>query len=133
MVIIFANSTSLGFAIFIMVIFSVFVQAAEGSSYGIVPYVDPPVTGSIAGIVGAGGNTGAVCFGIGFRQLSYKKAFTLMGLVIIASSVLSIFIFIKGHASLLMGSDSDEVKAAWKGETTGKNAKTLTVPEPAAA
>jgi len=133
MVIIFANSTNLAFAIFIMVIFSVFVQAAEGSSYGIVPYVDPPVTGSIAGIVGAGGNTGAVCFGLGFRQLSYKRAFILMGLVIIASSVLSIFIFIKGHASLLMGSDSDEVKAAWKGESTGKNAKTLTVPEPAAA
>eukprot|EP00957_Ditylum_brightwellii_P201953 15327940-Ditylum_brightwellii.AAC.1 len=34
--------------------------AAEGTSYGIVPYVNPPCTGSIAGIVGAGGNTGAV-------------------------------------------------------------------------
>ena len=29
------------------------VQAAEGSTYGIVPYVNPPVTGSIAGVVGA--------------------------------------------------------------------------------
>lgn len=28
------------------------------SLLGIVPYVNPPVTGSIAGIVGAGGNTG---------------------------------------------------------------------------
>mmetsp|Transcript_30963 Transcript_30963/g.64887 ORF Transcript_30963/g.64887 Transcript_30963/m.64887 type:complete len:236 (+) Transcript_30963:38-745(+) len=79
MVFIFANTKSLGLAIFIMVIFSSFVQAAEGSSYGIVPYVNPPVTGSIAGIVGAGGNTGAVCFGLGFRQLETKAAFLLMG------------------------------------------------------
>lgn len=45
MVIIFANSNSLGGAIAILVFFSLFVQAAEGSSYGIVPYVDPPSTG----------------------------------------------------------------------------------------
>ena len=50
MVLVFANTKSLGLAIFIMVIFSSFVQAAEGSSYGIVPYVNPPVTGSIAGV-----------------------------------------------------------------------------------
>ena len=50
MVLVFANTKSLGLAIFIMVIFSSFVQAAEGSSYGIVPYVNPPVTGSISGV-----------------------------------------------------------------------------------
>ena len=64
MVLIFANTGKLGGAIVVMVFFSIFVQAAEGSSYGIVPYVNPPVTGSIAGIVGAGGNTGAVGFGM---------------------------------------------------------------------
>merc|ERR1712045_206083 len=79
MVLIFAQTKSLGLAIFILVIFSSFVQAAEGSTYGIVPYVDPPATGSISGIVGAGGNTGAVCFGLCFRQLGMRKGFTLMG------------------------------------------------------
>ncbi|KAL7531426.1 hypothetical protein ACHAXR_004036 [Thalassiosira sp. AJA248-18] len=53
-----------------MVIFISFVKAAEGSSYGIMPYVNPPVTGSIAGIVSAGGNTGADCISLGFRQLA---------------------------------------------------------------
>jgi len=129
MVLIFANTGSLGLAIFIMVIFSSFVQAAEGSSYGIVPYVNPPVTGSIAGIVGAGGNTGAVCFGLGFRNLETKQAFVLMGLCIIASGVLSLFIFIKGHAGLIMGQDSEEAIAAWKGLASA-NAGTLEVPLP---
>jgi len=105
LVLIFANSNSLGGAIVIMVFFSLFVQAAEGSSYGIVPYVDPPNTGSISGIVGAGGNTGAVGFGMGFRQLSYKSAFMIMGFSIIGSSVLSIFINIKGYSGLLWGKD----------------------------
>merc|ERR1712232_94712 len=111
---------TLGAAIVVMVFFSLFVQAAEGSSYGIVPYVNPPATGSIAGIVGAGGNSGAVGFGMGFRQLSAKSAFILMGCTIIGSSVLSLFIFIKGHAGLIMGKDDPDV---------GKQ-QTIAVPEP---
>lgn len=131
MVLIFANTTSLGLAIFIMVIFSSFVQAAEGSSYGIVPYVNPPVTGSIAGIVGAGGNTGAVGFGLGFRQLETKQAFVLMGSCIIASGFLSLFVCIKGHAGLVTGQDSEEAIAAWKKMGgAAPAAATLTVPEP---
>ena len=103
----------------IMVFFSVFVQAAEGSTYGIVPYVNPPCTGSIAGIVGAGGNMGAVCFGLAFRQLDWKPAFYVMGGVIFASGAFSSLIHIKGHAGLLWGTDSEENKA-----------QTLAVPEP---
>lgn len=119
MVFIFANSNSLGLSIAIMVLFSIFVQAAEGSTYGIVPYVNPPCTGSIAGIVGAGGNTGAVCFGLAFRQLDWKPAFYVMGGVIFASGAFSSLIHIKGHAGLLWGTDSEENKA-----------QTLAVPEP---
>mmetsp|Transcript_32089 Transcript_32089/g.76682 ORF Transcript_32089/g.76682 Transcript_32089/m.76682 type:complete len:492 (+) Transcript_32089:163-1638(+) len=131
MVFIFSNSNSLGVAIFVMVIFSVFVQSAEGSTYGIVPYVNPPVTGSISGVVGAGGNCGAVGFGLGFRQLETKQAFTLMASTIIASGALTFLICIKGHRGLITGQDSEESIAAWK-KTGGAApaAGTLQVPEP---
>jgi len=119
LVIVFANTSTLGGAIAVMVFFSLFVQAAEGTSYGIVPYVDPPYTGSISGIIGAGGNTGAVCFGLGFRQLEYKQAFVLMGTCIMASSVLSAVVVIPGHAGILFGKD----------EAPAKTSQTLTVPE----
>jgi NNP family nitrate/nitrite transporter-like MFS transporter len=132
MVFIFANTTSLGLAIFIMVIFSCFVQAAEGSTYGIVPYVNPPCTGSIAGIVGAGGNTGAVCFGLGFRNLGTMQAFYLMASCITISGVISALIFIKGHAGLLSGNDSPEVIAAWK-KTGATGSNTLEIPQMDAA
>ena len=120
LVLVFANTGTLGGAIVVMVFFSLFVQAAEGSTYGIVPYVDPPATGSISGIVGAGGNSGAVGFGMGFRQLDYGPAFTIMGVSIVASAFLSVLINIKGHAGLFFGQD----------DPTPAKTETLAVPEP---
>jgi len=64
-----ANRKSLGTTTAYMVFFSVSVQGAEGSTFGIVSYVCPSSMGSVCGIVGAGGNAGAVGFGLGFRQL----------------------------------------------------------------
>ena len=130
MVFIFANSNSLAGAIVIMVVFSTIVQSAEGSTYGIVPYVNPPVTGSIAGVVGAGGNCGAVGFGLGFRQLETKEAFYLMASCICASGLLTVFICIKGHAGLFTGQDSEEAIAAYKKTGQSQAQQTLTVPEP---
>eukprot|EP00560_Eucampia_antarctica_P004380 CAMPEP_0197840216 /NCGR_PEP_ID=MMETSP1437-20131217/45474_1 /TAXON_ID=49252 ORGANISM="Eucampia antarctica, Strain CCMP1452" /NCGR_SAMPLE_ID=MMETSP1437 /ASSEMBLY_ACC=CAM_ASM_001096 /LENGTH=541 /DNA_ID=CAMNT_0043449789 /DNA_START=56 /DNA_END=1683 /DNA_ORIENTATION=+ len=126
LVFVFANTTNLLAAIICMVFFSIFVQAAEGSTYGIVPYVNPPATGSIAGIVGAGGNVGAVCFGLCFRQMDTKDALYAMGGAILFSGVLSVLINIKGHRSMLWGQDSDTVKAAWQ----GRGETILSVPEP---
>jgi NNP family nitrate/nitrite transporter-like MFS transporter len=67
----------------------------------IVPYVNPPVTGSISGIIGAGGNCGGVVFGFCFRQLSAKSAFIAMGSMIMVSSIFSVFIAIQGESRLL--------------------------------
>lgn len=122
LVLVFANTGTLGSAIAVMVFFSLFVQAAEGSTYGIVPYVDPPATGSISGIVGAGGNTGAVCFGLGFRNLEYDQAFTLMGCCILASCLPSVFINIKGHSAMLWGTDEES-------PVETKDPQTLSIPE----
>eukprot|EP00550_Attheya_septentrionalis_P000537 CAMPEP_0198282880 /NCGR_PEP_ID=MMETSP1449-20131203/2608_1 /TAXON_ID=420275 /ORGANISM="Attheya septentrionalis, Strain CCMP2084" /LENGTH=544 /DNA_ID=CAMNT_0043979297 /DNA_START=271 /DNA_END=1905 /DNA_ORIENTATION=+ len=101
MVIVFAFSSKLSTAIAVLVFFSIFVQAAEGSTYGIVPYVNPPVTGSVSGIIGAGGNCGGVVFGFCFRQLSAKSAFIVMGSLIMVSSLFSVFIAIQGETRLL--------------------------------
>ena len=44
----------------LLFLFSVCVQAAEGLSFGIVPYISRPALGVVSGMVGAGGNGGAV-------------------------------------------------------------------------
>mmetsp|Transcript_16086 Transcript_16086/g.32574 ORF Transcript_16086/g.32574 Transcript_16086/m.32574 type:complete len:520 (-) Transcript_16086:75-1634(-) len=118
LVLIFCNVNDIGAAVSVMVCLAICSQAASGSTYGIVPYVDPPATGSIAGIVGAGGNTGAVAFGFGFLSMSYKDAFILMGSIILGTSLLSVFILIKGQSGLLFG----------KAATPTKVPQTLAVP-----
>lgn len=132
LIFVFAHTKSLAGSIVVLVFFSVFVQAAEGSTYGIVPYVDPPSTGSISGIVGAGGNIGAVCFGFAFQNLDTKDAFITMGACVFGAAALSGLVAIKGHRSLLCGEDNDVVKNAWKNASMANNT-TLQVPKEDAA
>ena len=109
LVCLFSLTDTLATAIVVMVFFSIFVQAAEGSTYGIVPYVDYSVTGSIAGVVGAGGNVGGVIFSLFFREFDNHRAFLWMGFIVLASSLLTVFIAISGHRALLCGLDASEV------------------------
>ena len=111
LVVVFSKTVTLGGAIIVMIAFSIFVQSAEGSTYGIVPYVNPDVTGSISGIVGAGGNVGGVLFATIFRQLQYRNAFAAMGVGAMISSLCTIPVRIPGHASLFCGDDAPEVLA----------------------
>lgn len=108
-IIIFAYATRLGGAIATMCVFSIFTQAVEGAIYGVVPYVSKLYTGSVAGLVGAGGNTGSVVFGFGFRGLDYRDAFIMMGSIVMASSLTSFFIKIPCHAGLVTGEDNHAV------------------------
>lgn len=107
---IFAEMGNLAASVVMLTVFSIFVQGAEGSTYGIVPYVNRVSPGAVAGIVGAGGPTGAVSFGLVFRQLPNdpEKAFRIMAGVVLASGVMSIFLNIKGHRGILFGKDAPE-------------------------
>merc|ERR1712048_1431150 len=50
-------------ALSVLIFFSIFVQMAEGTSYGIVPFMNPKQLAIISACVGAGGNLGAVIAG----------------------------------------------------------------------
>jgi NNP family nitrate/nitrite transporter-like MFS transporter len=101
--------TELWSAILMLTIFSIFVQAGEGSTYGIVAYVDPAAPGAVSGIVGAGGPSGAVAFGFGFLFLSnIQHAYFLMASGVTFSALLSLFINIKGHEGILVAAPENE-------------------------
>ena len=88
----------------VLVIFSSTVQMVEGMTFGIVPYVDPKNTGAVCAVVGAWGNIGAVMWGFLFRECyigDLRGGFTMLGVIIILSSVFTVFIKIHGHSSLL--------------------------------
>ncbi|GMH80829.1 hypothetical protein TrST_g10640 [Triparma strigata] len=115
----------IGPAIAVLVFFSSFVQSAEGATYAIVPFVDPANTGSISGIVGAGGNIGAVCFGFVFREYSndQNKAFLIMGIVVGAISLTCFLINVPGYAGILFGTENEAVANAQLAQTGGLNVK----------
>jgi NNP family nitrate/nitrite transporter-like MFS transporter len=50
-----------------LVSFGLFVHIAAGATYSVVPFIKPNGVGAVAGIVGAGGNAGAVLAGLLFR------------------------------------------------------------------
>ncbi|NOZ42308.1 MAG: NarK family nitrate/nitrite MFS transporter [Alphaproteobacteria bacterium] len=58
---------------------SFFVQAGEGAVFATVPLIRRPMTGQIAGMVGAYGNVGAVCFLIVFSFISPSLFFMVIG------------------------------------------------------
>jgi NNP family nitrate/nitrite transporter-like MFS transporter len=111
-VMVFSKARTLSGAIAALMTFSVFVQGAEGSTFGIVPYLNPNVTGTVAGIVGAGGNSGAVIFSILFRQMEYRDAFFWMGAATTVISTLSSFVWIKGYEGLFFRKRVIPVKAS---------------------
>jgi len=91
--ILFSRMESFGVSIAVMFIFSIFVQSAEGATFAIVPYADPLNTGSVCGFVGAGGNTGAVIWGLIFIfSDTMANGFMYIGIVVVAVGFVGVLI-----------------------------------------
>lgn len=101
----FSSCKTLRSTLFAMFFFSTFTQMAMGTCFGIVPYVDGPNTGSVAGIVGAGGSIGAIILGNVFRTNTYSYSFKYMGMYAIIMALLTPFIVIKNHAGICYGKE----------------------------
>lgn len=84
----FSRAAVLVFAIPLLILFSTTVQMSEGATYGIVPFINKRALGSVSGIVGAGGNFGAVTAGFLFRQpdLSWQTAYLILGVLVVMCS-----------------------------------------------
>ena len=92
--ILFSRMDVLWLAIGSMVVFSLFVQMAEGATFSVVPFVNQRAVGLVSGIVGAGGNAGAVAAGFLFRSeaISTSDAFLYLGLVVGSVSALALLV-----------------------------------------
>jgi NNP family nitrate/nitrite transporter-like MFS transporter len=88
----FSNATTLTLAIPLLVLFGLFVKMSNGATYAVVPFVNRRGLGAVAGIVGAGGNVGAVLAGFLLITdgLSWHTALFILGAVITACSFLSL-------------------------------------------
>jgi NNP family nitrate/nitrite transporter-like MFS transporter len=81
------SSWPLYLAVAVTVITSVFVQGAEGATFAIIPLINKPRTGQIAGMAGAYGNVGAVVYLVVFSIVDARSFF----LILAAGAALSVF------------------------------------------
>jgi NNP family nitrate/nitrite transporter-like MFS transporter len=58
-----------------------------GATFSVVPFVNPRALGSVAGVVGAGGNAGAVAAGFLFKgALPWDDALLVLGVAVTLAS-----------------------------------------------
>ena len=89
----FSRMTVLPAAIGTLILFSLFVQMSEGATFSVVPFINKKALGSVAGIVGAGGNAGAVMAGFLFKgSLSWPTAFMILGGLVLCCSFMTFLV-----------------------------------------
>ncbi len=90
---IFSQMSVLFLAIPMLIVFSLFTQMAEGATYSVVPFINKKALGAVAGVVGAGGNAGAVAAGFLFKgTMEWNDVFFTIGVVVAIASLLTFFI-----------------------------------------
>lgn len=100
----FSQMRRLPLAIASMMLAGLFVKTSNGAVYSIVPFINKRALGAVAGIVGAGGNVGAVLAGFVFKSASitWPQALLILGMLVV---------LISGSVTILRFSEVDE-KAA---------------------
>jgi NNP family nitrate/nitrite transporter-like MFS transporter len=90
----FSQAKWLPLAIGCMLLTGLFIKMSNGASYAIVPFVNQRALGAVAGIVGAGGNLGAVAAGFLFKapSLTWPQALLILGVLVLASSSLAFLV-----------------------------------------
>jgi NNP family nitrate/nitrite transporter-like MFS transporter len=82
-----------------MTVFALFTHMACGATYALVPFIDREALGGVAGIIGAGGNVGAVAAGFLLKgMLDIQTCLMVLGgLVVIAASSVMLIRFSVEH------------------------------------
>lgn len=105
----FSRMSVLPIAIGSLVLFSLFVQMSEGATYSVVPFINKRALGSVSGIVGAGGNFGAVTAGFLFKgSLSWPNALLILGAIVAACSFLTFIVRFSQEDELAVKTEMEE-------------------------
>ncbi len=96
---IFANMQTAMLAIIAMTFFGLFTHMACGATYALVPFIDRNSLGGVAGIIGAGGNVGAVAAGFLLKGMvdAQSALIVIGGLVMLTATCVLLVRFTPEH------------------------------------
>ncbi|MBB5607100.1 MULTISPECIES: MFS transporter [unclassified Janthinobacterium] len=87
----FAHAGSVTFAVAAMLGFGLFTHMACGATYALVPFIDRKALGGVTGIIGAGGNVGAVLAGFLMKGTGdVQQTLSILGALVLVSAVCAI-------------------------------------------
>lgn len=87
----FAHAGSPLLAVVAMLCFGLFTHMACGATYALVPFIDRKALGGVAGIIGAGGNVGAVLAGFLMKGLGdTQHTLSVLGVLVTVSALCAI-------------------------------------------
>lgn len=94
--ILFSRMGTIPMIIGALLVFSLFVQMSEGATYSVVPFINKKALGAVSGIVGAGGNAGAVAGMLLFKKqltgLEWTDSFLILGVIVLGVSFFSFLV-----------------------------------------
>lgn len=87
----FSQSQSVAMAVIAMLTFGLCTHMACGATYALTPFIDRQALGGVAGIIGAGGNVGAVAAGFLMKASpSVQECLFVLGIIVTITSVCAI-------------------------------------------
>ena len=90
---VFAQMSNAVHALMAMLIFGLFTHMACGATYALVPFIDRKALGGVAGIIGAGGNVGAVAAGFLLKGMgNVQQTLTVLGVMATIAALCAIAI-----------------------------------------
>ena len=118
MLMLFSQMRVIALAIPVMIVFSLFVQMSEGATYSVVPFINKKALGAVAGIVGAGGNAGAVAAGFLMRtkDISYRQGFLILGLIVVICAFGAVLVRFSPEQEAEAADEFAEAMKRWRTE-----------------
>ena len=99
----FSRARELPLAIACMLLTGLCIKMSNGATYAIVPFVSKRSLGAVAGIVGAGGNVGAVAAGFLLKAKggAWPQALLIIGMLVFASASLALLVRFREHDEMI--------------------------------
>ena len=109
----FSQARTIYSAVPALLCLALFVQMAAGATYAVVPFINTKALGSVAGIVGAGGNLGAVGAGLLFtNMMPWPTAIMILGFTVVVASFATFFVRSKPERVEALGTSPATVEPA---------------------
>lgn len=125
--ILLGKMSNLSASIAVMIIFSIFVQAACGATFGIIPFVSRRSLGVISGFTGAGGNVGSIVTTVAFftnSNFSTEVGITYMGIMIVCITTLVLLVYFPQWGGMFCpaskASEEDYYASEWSADEQDK-------------